>query len=176
MYSDNMYVPYFHNGRKIRVPLPLFQGVEDRGVSGSTSRRGRSVPGLPQRQENTGSAAVVSRGGGPGCLGKHLPQGSAGSGTSATAGKYGFRCRCGKERRTGVPQRAGNRSGRKGRRSGTIWNGGTSCSIPETFHTETSAARIFIRNTAAATTAVTISTDSGPEVSTGQGVRVSAAG
>ena len=48
--------------------------------------------------------------------------------------------------------------------------------IPETFHTETSAARIFIRNTAAATTAVTISTDSGPEVSTGQGVRVSAAG
>ena len=48
--------------------------------------------------------------------------------------------------------------------------------IPETFHTETSAARIFIKNTAAATTAVTISTDSGPEVSTGQGVRVSAAG
>ena len=36
-------------------------GAEDRGTPGSTSRRGRPVPGLPQRQENVGFAAVVAR-------------------------------------------------------------------------------------------------------------------
>ena len=116
--------------------LPLWQGAEDRGGPGSASRRGRPVPGLPQRQENAGFAAVVARGGGPGCPGsasrrgrsvpglpqrqenagfaavvargggpgcpeKCLSQGSASSGASATAGKCGFRCRCGKGRRTG---------------------------------------------------------------------------
>ena len=110
----------FRNGRKIRVPLPLWQGAEDRGASGSTSRRGRPVPGLPQRQENAGFAAVVARGGGPGCLGKHLSQGSASSGASATAGKCRIRCRCGKGRRskvrrTGMPQGAEDRAGRAGR-------------------------------------------------------------
>ena len=69
-------------------------------------RCGRPVPGLPQRQENAGFAAVVARGGGPGCLGKHLSQGSASSGASATAGKCRFCCRCGKGRRTGVPREA----------------------------------------------------------------------
>ena len=154
MYSDNMYVPYFHNGRKMRMLLPLWQGVEDRGASGSASRKGRPIPGPPQRQENAGSAAVVA--------------GPADSGASATAGKCGFRCRCGKG---GGPRKYGTAvlHGHSSRRA-------SDGRIPETFHTETSAARIFIRNTAAATTAVTISTDSGPEVSTGQGVRVSAAG
>ena len=56
----------FHNGRKMRDSLPLWQGAEDRGGQGSTSRRGWPVPGLPQRQENAGFAAVVARGGGPG--------------------------------------------------------------------------------------------------------------
>ena len=91
----------FRNGRKMQVLLPLWQGAEDRGAQRSASRRGRPVPGLPQRQENAGFAAVVARGGGPGCLGKHLSQGSANSGASATAGKCRFRCRCGKGRRTG---------------------------------------------------------------------------
>ena len=121
---------------------------------------------LPQRQENAGFAAVVARGGGPGCHGKHLSQGTASSGASATAGKCGFRCRCGKGRRTGVPREAspagdgqfrGFRNGRKirvplplwqgadkpgcrkdratgaaakERRSGAIWNDGTSSVIP----------------------------------------------
>ncbi len=48
--------------------------------------------------------------------------------------------------------------------------------IPETFHTETRAARIFIINTTAATTKVTASADRNPEVRTGHGARVSAAG
>ncbi len=61
MYSDNMYVPYFHNGRKMRMLLPLWQGAEDRGAPGSTSRRGWPIPGLPQRQENAGFAAVAAR-------------------------------------------------------------------------------------------------------------------
>ena len=61
----------FRNGRKIRVPLPLWNGAEDWGAPGCTSRRGRPIPGLPQRQENTGSAAVVGRGGQTG-----MPQGS----------------------------------------------------------------------------------------------------
>ena len=56
-----MDAPYFRNGRKMRVLLPLWQGAEDRGATGSISRRGRPVPGLPQRQENAGSAAVVAR-------------------------------------------------------------------------------------------------------------------
>ncbi|HJB43737.1 MAG TPA: hypothetical protein IAB87_02995, partial [Candidatus Coprenecus merdipullorum] len=76
--------------RKMPVSLPLWQGAEDRGASGSTSRSGRPVQGLPQRQENAGFAAVVARSGGPGC--------------------------------------------RKGRRTGAIWNGGTSCSfLPKGF-------------------------------------------
>ena len=54
------------NGRKMQDSLPLWQGAEDRGGQGSASRRGRPVPGLPQRQENAGFAAVVARGGGPG--------------------------------------------------------------------------------------------------------------
>lgn len=58
---------------------------------------------LPQRQENAGFAAVVARGGGPGCHGKCLSQGTACSGTSATAGKCRIRCRCGKGRRDGGP-------------------------------------------------------------------------
>ena len=62
-------LPYFRNGRKMRVLLPLWQGAEDRGGPGSASRRGRPVPGLPQRQENAGSAAVVARGGGAGQYG-----------------------------------------------------------------------------------------------------------
>ena len=83
----------------------------------------------PQRQENADVAAVVARGGGPRWPGKHLSQGSAGSGASTTAGKCRIRCRCGMGRRTGAPQRAGNRSGRKGWRTEEIWNGGTSCSF-----------------------------------------------
>lgn len=153
MHSDNMYVPYFHNGRKMRMLLPLWQGAEDRGGPGSASRRGRPVPGLPQRQENTGFAAVMARAertGGPKCR-KERETGAAAKGGGPR--KYG----------TAVLHGHSSRRASDGR-------------IPETFHTETSAARIFIRNTAAATTAVTISTDSGPEVSTGQGVRVSAAG
>ena len=87
---------------------------------------------LPQRQENAGFAAVVARGGGPGCHGKHLSQGTASSGASATAGKCGFRCRCGKGRRTGVPREAspagdgqfrGFRNGRKIRDSLPLWQG-----------------------------------------------------
>ena len=148
MYSDNMDAPYFRNGRKMQDSLPLWQGSGDRSAPGCTSRRGRPAPGLPQRQENAGFAAVVARGGGPGCPGsasrrgrpvpglpqrqenagsaavvargggprwpgKCLSQGSADSGASTTAGKYGFRCRCGKERR-----------------SGAIWNDGTSSVTP----------------------------------------------
>ena len=131
--AGNSQFRYFRNGRKMRMLLPLWQGAEDRGATGSISRRGRPVPGLPQRQENAGSTAVVDWGG--------------------RAEQYG----------TAVLHGHSSRRASEGR-------------IPETFHTETSAARIFIRNTATATTAVTISTDSGPEVSTGQGVRVSAAG
>ena len=119
----------FRNGRKMRVPLPLWQGAEDRGATGSISRRGRPVPGLPQRQENTGSAAVVARGGGPGRPRKCLSQGTASSGASTTAGKCRIRCRCGMGRRTGMPQGTGNRSGRKGWRTEEIWNGGTSWSF-----------------------------------------------
>ncbi len=87
---------------------------------------------LPQRQENAGFAAVVARGGGPGCHGKHLSQGTASSGASATAGKCGFRCRCGKGRRTGVPREAslagdgqfrGFHNGRKMQDSLPLWNG-----------------------------------------------------
>ena len=87
----------FRNGRKIRVPLPLWQGVEDLGGPGSASRKERPVPGLPQRQENTGFAAIVARGG--------------------------------EDRRAGMPQGTGNRSGRKGWRTEEIWNGGTSWSF-----------------------------------------------
>jgi len=140
----------FRNGRKMRVPLPLWQGVEDLGGPGSASRKERPVPGLPQRQENAGFAAVVEWGGGPECR-KERETGAAAKGGGPR--KYGM----------AVLHGHSSRRASDGR-------------IPETFHTETSAARIFIRNTAAATTAVTISTDSGPEVSTGQGVRVSAAG
>ena len=57
----------FRNGRKMQDSLPLWQEAEDRGGPGSASRRGRPVPGLPQRQENAGFAAVVARSGGPGC-------------------------------------------------------------------------------------------------------------
>ena len=96
----------FRNGRKMQDSLPLWQGAEDRGGQGSASRRGRPVPGLPQRQENAGFAAVVARGGGPRWPGKCLPQGSASSGASATAGKCRFCCRCGKGRRTGQAERA----------------------------------------------------------------------
>ena len=87
---------------------------------------------LPQRQENAGFAAVVARGGGQGCHGKHLSQGTASSGASATAGKCGFRCRCGKGRRTGVPREAspagdgqfrGFRNGRKIRVPLPLWQG-----------------------------------------------------
>ena len=87
---------------------------------------------LPQRQENAGFAAVVARGGGPGCHGKHLSQGTASSGASATAGKYGFRCRCGKGRRTGVAQEVplarngqfrGLHNGRKMRVPLPLWQG-----------------------------------------------------
>ena len=132
----------FRNGRKIRVPLPLWQGVEDLGGPGSASRKERPVPGLPQRQENAGFAAVVEWGGGPECR-KERETGAAAKGGGPR--KYG----------TAVLHGHSSRRASDGR-------------IPETFHTETSAARI--------STAVTISTDSGPEVSTGQGVRVSAAG
>ena len=134
-----MYVPYFHNGRKMPVPLPLWQGAEYRGGPGSTSRRGRSVPGLPQRQENTGSAAVVEWGGGPGSPGKCLSQGSVGSGASATAGKCQFRCRCGKGRRTkmarevpvaGVGRFRGFRNGRKIRVPLPLWQGAEDRSAP----------------------------------------------
>ena len=122
----------FRNGRKIRVPLPLWQGAEDLGGPGSASRKERPVPGLPQRQENAGFAAVVEWGGGPRWPGKWgggprwpgkcLPQGAASSGASATAGKCRIRCRCGMGRRTGVPREAplagvgrflGFRNGRK---------------------------------------------------------------
>ena len=122
----------FRNGRKMQVLLPLWQGAKDRGGPGSASRRGRPVPGLPQWQENAGFAAVVARGGGPGCLGKCLSQGAASSGASATAGKCRIRCRCGKGRRTGVPREAplagvgqfrGFRNGRKMQDSLPLWQG-----------------------------------------------------
>ena len=67
---------------------------------------GVASSGTPQRQENAGFAAVVARSGGPGCHGKCLSQGLASSGTSATAGKCGFCCRCGERRRTGVAREA----------------------------------------------------------------------
>ena len=136
---------------------------------------------LPQRQENAGSAAVVARSGGPGYPGKHLSQGTASSGTSATAGKCRIRCRCGKRRRTGGPQGTGNRSGRKGaeersnmERRYFIGHSSRRASdgrVRETFHTETSAARAFTTNITAATANVTISADRKGEVSTGQGAR-----
>ena len=119
----------FRNDRKMQDSLPLWQGTEEQGATGSIYRRGRPVPVLPQRQENAGSAAVVARGGGPGWPRKCLSQGTASSGASTTAGKCRIRCRCGMGRRTGVPQGTGNRSGRKGRRTGAIWNGGTSWSF-----------------------------------------------
>ena len=59
----------FHNGRKMQDSLPLWNGAEDRDATGSASRKERPVPGLPQRQENAGFAAVVARGGGPGQYG-----------------------------------------------------------------------------------------------------------
>ena len=126
-------LPYFRNGRKMRVPLPLWQGAEDLGGPGSASRKERPVPGLPQRQENAGSAAVVARGGGP--------------------GQYG----------TAVLHGHSSRRASDGR-------------IPETFHTETRAARAFTTNITAATANVTISADRKGEVSTGHGANVSAAG
>ena len=122
----------FRNGRKIRVPLPLWQGAEDLGGPGSASRKERPVPGLPQRQENAGFAAVVEWGGGPRWPGKCLPQGAASSGASATAGKCRIRCRCGMGRRTGVPREAplagvgqfrGFRNGRKMQDSLPLWQG-----------------------------------------------------
>ncbi len=106
----------FRNGRKMQDSLPLWQGAEDRGASGSTSRRGRPVPGLPQRQENAGFAAVVARGGGPRWPGKCLPQGTASSGTSTTARKCRIRCRCGK----GGGARGGGLGCRKGLRAGQV--------------------------------------------------------
>ena len=87
---------------------------------------------LPQRQENAGFAAVVARDGGPGCHGKCLSQGTACSGTSATAGKCRFRCRCGKGRRTGMPREVPLawvglfryfRNGRKMQDSLPLWQG-----------------------------------------------------
>ena len=54
-------LPYFRNGRKMQDSLPLWQGSGDRSAPGCTSRRGRPAPGLPQRQENVGFAAVVAR-------------------------------------------------------------------------------------------------------------------
>ena len=106
----------FHNGRKMQVLLPLWQGAKDRGAQRSASRRGRPVPGLPQRQENAGFAAVVARGGGARWPGKCLSQGSASSGTSATAGKCKIRCRCGK----GGRARGEGPGCRKGRRAGQV--------------------------------------------------------
>ena len=204
MYSDNMGASVLRNGRKMQDSLPLWQGSGDRSAPGCTSRRGRPAPGLPQRQENAGSAAVVARGGGPGCHGKHLSQGTASSGASTTAGKCRIRCRCGKGRRTEVPRDAPPagvgqsldfRNGRKMRMLLPLWQGAeerrnmerryfighssrraSDGRIPETFHTETRAARIFIINTAAATAKVTASADRNPEVRTGHGARVSAAG
>lgn len=118
----------FRNGRKMRVPLPLWQGAEDLGGPGSASRKERPVPGLPQRQENAGFAAVVEWGGGPGQYGTAVLHGH-----SSRRASYGR--------------------------------------IPETFHTETRAARALTANTTAATTRVTISADRKGEVSTGQGAR-----
>ena len=119
----------FRNGRKMQDPLPLWQGAEDRGGPGSASRKERPVPGLPQRQENAGSAAVVARGGGP--------------------GQYG----------TAVLHGHSSRRASDGR-------------IPETFHTETRAAKALTANTTAATTRVTISAERKGEVSTGHGAKV----
>ena len=135
----------FRNGRKIRDSLPLWQGVEDLGGPGSASRRGRPVPGLPQRQENTGFAAVVEWGGGPECR-KERETGAAAKGGGPR--KYG----------TAVLHGHSSRRASDGR-------------IPETFHTETRAARAFTTNITAATTNVTISADRKGEVSTGQGAR-----
>ena len=104
---------YFRNGRKMQVSLPLWQGAEDRGTPGSTSRRGRPVPGLPQRQGNAGFAAVVARGGGP-------------------EGR--------KERETGAAA--------KGRKSGAIWNDGTSSVIPPEGPPTGGSGRLSIRKRA----------------------------
>ena len=153
MYSDNMDTPYFRNGRKMQDLLPLWQGAEGRGGPGSACRRGQPVHGLPQRQENVGFAAVVARGGGP-------------EGRSTA--------RNGKPER---PQRAEERSNMERRYFiGHSSRRASDGRIPETFHTETRAARIFIINTTAATTKVTASADRNPEVRTGHGARVSAAG
>ena len=137
---------YFRNGRKMQDPLPLWNGAEDRGGPGSASRKERPVPGLPQRQENAGFAAVVEWGGGPECR-KERETGAAAKGGGP--GQYG----------TAVLHGHSSRRASDGR-------------IPETFHTETRAARAFTTNITAATTNVTISADRKGEVSIGQGARV----
>ena len=87
-----------------------YAAVVARGVGAKWPERGLArdwpVPGLPQRQENAGFAAVVARGVGPGYPGKHLSRGTVSSGASATAGKCGICCHCGKGRRTGVAREA----------------------------------------------------------------------
>ena len=135
----------FRNGRKMRVPLPLWQGAEDLGGPGSASRKERPVPGLPQRQENAGFAAVVEWGGGPECRKERETEAAAKGGGPR---KYG----------TAVLHGHSSRRASDGR-------------IPETFHTETRAARALTANTTAATTRVTISAERKGEVSIGQGAR-----
>ena len=155
MYSDNMDAPYFRNGRKMQDLLPLWQGAEGRGGPGSACRRGQPVQGLPQRQENVGFAAVVAR-------------------VEEQGAEVRNAARTGKPER---PQRAEERSNMERRFFiGHSSRRASDGRIPETFHTETRAARIFIINTTAATAKVTASADRNPEVRTGHGARVSAAG
>ena len=108
----------FHNGRKIRVSLPLWQGR--RGPEGRNAARS----GKPERPQSAEERSNMER-------------------------RYFI--------------------GHSSRRA-------SDGRIPETFHTETRAARIFIINTTAATAKVTASADRNPEVRTGHGARVSAAG
>ena len=60
------------------------------GKCGCTSRRGRPAPGLPQRQENAGFAAVVARGGGPGCPGSASRRGRSVPGLPQRQENAGF--------------------------------------------------------------------------------------
>ena len=141
----------FHNGRKMRDLLPLWQGAEDWGGPGSASRRGRPVPGLPQWQENACFAAVVAR----------AEEQEAEDRRTARSGKP-------ERKQRAKSQSNMERRGIIGYHSSLKISDGR---VRETFHTETSAARAFTTNITAATTNVTISADRKLEVSTGQGAR-----
>ena len=159
-------LPYFRNGRKMQDPLPLWQGAEDRrtGVPrevplagggqfrGFRNGRKMRVP-LPlwQGAEDLGGPGSASRRGRPVPV---LPQRQENAGSAAVVARGGGPGQYG----TAVLHGHSSRRASDGR-------------IPETFHTETRAARAFTTNITAATTNVTISADRKGEVSIGQGAR-----